>query len=1050
MNGIHLRPRLIAARFLFLSTLSVLAISHADAATYYVNASTGNDTWTGTHADPVTSSKADGPWRTLAKVNATTLHPGDSVLLHCGQTWYESLTIAGSGTVENPINVGPYPASCSQPPLISGMVPIPSYAWTPYKNNIYKTQFPINLVQNSSFDSNLSTWFKYSPNGDARFSSQLCNGAGSGQCLAIATRASYANAATYTFPIHAAMNYTLSLAMKAPAGVKVALVVRRGKAPWEAAGLSVAVSGTGSWQTLNFPFVATETLDNARVDIVVPAGNHTALVNNVVLSENMPSVSQVFANGVALNPAHHPNAGFNPSHPTSVYLRMAADSNNQLQANGTHGSTYITAGSDLVLPAGGALSTGLTVRVRTSPWTLDERTITSAKGTGIWLDRPTSRQAKAGFGYFLLGALWMLDSPGEWFYDATAKALYVQMPDNAAPSSRITIGQTGDGVRVDGKSNINISGIWIQGTDQGVSMVKSNNVHLSNSLIEKTQAEGVDARMATEATIADNTIRSTGRDAIFASASRGLGTRQMISGNAISESGVRIVHHLPNSLPVPLYAAISAGEAATVTHNTIQNSGYHGIRIGKNSVVSDNWVDHACMILDDCGGVYTSGENTASRIERNLVTNIPGTYDGKPATNSHTVGIYLDEYSSNVAVAGNSIVGADAGLQVHDGTNNLITDNTFYGNRQYQLYFYESTAKLDSSGDLHDNTILDNSFVPTSASEMSVYNRSSIGDTSRFAHYDRNMYSTLKSSTIALEGNEAGLYSYTFPMWQAATVSGVPRDLDPMGSAVAVKGFASYSIAGGNQITNGNSTAGIAGWTHYEGKAFSSNNCTNSPCLQFTVDPDAAHGLVSSPSFSVRAGQYYRVSFDFKTGTANQRLAVLVRRGGGGSNGYEFLQGAAEPLVGTTSWQRHAYYFRAPKTVTKDDPVTGDQGARLDFQEILTGQTIFIDNVEVVPVTPVGLPSKMDVLVNNTDAVAAMDCPDKAIAPAYCSQYVRFADTTQIAWPHNVQPLSAEVIYTLDRTSPDSDNDGIPDSQDSCPHTAAKLATNSKGCAINQ
>ena len=45
--------------------------------TYYVDATGGSDNNDGTGA----------PWQTVAKVNATTFQPGDSILFKRGETW---------------------------------------------------------------------------------------------------------------------------------------------------------------------------------------------------------------------------------------------------------------------------------------------------------------------------------------------------------------------------------------------------------------------------------------------------------------------------------------------------------------------------------------------------------------------------------------------------------------------------------------------------------------------------------------------------------------------------------------------------------------------------------------------------------------------------------------------------------------------------------------------------------------------------------------------------------------------------------------------------
>lgn len=69
------------------------------AADYYVNGTTGNDAQPGTQAQP---------WRSLSRVNAQTLEPGDRVLLARGTAFVGHLTIAQSGTEAKPIVVSAY------------------------------------------------------------------------------------------------------------------------------------------------------------------------------------------------------------------------------------------------------------------------------------------------------------------------------------------------------------------------------------------------------------------------------------------------------------------------------------------------------------------------------------------------------------------------------------------------------------------------------------------------------------------------------------------------------------------------------------------------------------------------------------------------------------------------------------------------------------------------------------------------------------------------------------------------------------------------------
>ena len=94
--------RLLSLALLVAGGVAVHA-SPAAAATglsYYVDATAGSDSNAGT------SSAA--PWKSLAKLNGTTFHPGDQVLLKAGQVWSGQLWPKGSGAAGSPIVLSSY------------------------------------------------------------------------------------------------------------------------------------------------------------------------------------------------------------------------------------------------------------------------------------------------------------------------------------------------------------------------------------------------------------------------------------------------------------------------------------------------------------------------------------------------------------------------------------------------------------------------------------------------------------------------------------------------------------------------------------------------------------------------------------------------------------------------------------------------------------------------------------------------------------------------------------------------------------------------------
>ncbi|MDO7883440.1 right-handed parallel beta-helix repeat-containing protein [Antiquaquibacter soli] len=92
------------------SLAAVAAPAAAVPTTYYVDAVAGDNNAAGT-----TTSSA---WKTLAKVNATTFQPGDSILFKSGQTWNGQLHPLGSGTSGSPITISSY--GTGSKPLING------------------------------------------------------------------------------------------------------------------------------------------------------------------------------------------------------------------------------------------------------------------------------------------------------------------------------------------------------------------------------------------------------------------------------------------------------------------------------------------------------------------------------------------------------------------------------------------------------------------------------------------------------------------------------------------------------------------------------------------------------------------------------------------------------------------------------------------------------------------------------------------------------------------------------------------------------------------
>ena len=110
-----------------LALLLGVVVAHttvAHAATYYVDSVGGSDS-------SVTPTSSSTPWQTIAKVNASTFSPGDSILFKRGDTWREQLTVPTSGNASSSITFGAY-GSGTLPQILSSVAFSTTTNWSVY------------------------------------------------------------------------------------------------------------------------------------------------------------------------------------------------------------------------------------------------------------------------------------------------------------------------------------------------------------------------------------------------------------------------------------------------------------------------------------------------------------------------------------------------------------------------------------------------------------------------------------------------------------------------------------------------------------------------------------------------------------------------------------------------------------------------------------------------------------------------------------------------------------------------------------------------------
>lgn len=1003
----------------------------AQSATYYVNPSLGADNNTGTNSTPSAGSTV-GPWQTFAPLQSAQLRPGDTVYVACGSRLSETLRIPISGTTAAPLRIAGGPGTCVTPPSIDGAVSIPAHAWSPYAGSIYRTRLPVQLISNPTLATSTAEWRHWSSFGDSSLQyDSACPGAPAG-CMRVTSGGTASLAISNDFPLDAGVDYEVSVMVKTPPGVPLKLVIRRGEAPYDPLGTYVTVAPMAGWQTVQFPFRPAKPTPKGRLDIELPGGVVTAYVREAYVRRVLGGpVAGLFVDTLAIRPAHHPNFGAIDGNAASPFAIAASGTGNWLDIG------------SMPVPVGATITPGLTIAAKMAPFLLDERSITSVAGTRVTFNSPTTYPTKAGTAFYLKGALWMLDSPGEWHVDAASGYLYVWMPDSSTPGGRVSFTTLNRGMDFATRENIEIDGIKVRAVVTGVSLTYAKSVRIKNTVLHDIVANAVEADNCANCSLERSDIRRTGLDAVRAIGAMTLGFR--LTDSTVRESGAVERSDGWRWLPRPSRAAVDVGVNATISGNDVVTTSNSGIFAGQQSIVAMNYIGRTCLRYNDCGGIYVNYVGNRTIIDRNLVYDIPGGLAGLPQfAPNQAVGIYLDDGASDVEVSGNTIAGAELGLHVHNSGSHWIRSNLFYGNRRYQLWLQETTAVRRVNGDIHSNRIDNNLFIPL-AGGPSVMLESEVGEIVDFASFTSNHYSALFSPRVVGSKWPTGSASYLLGEWMTT-----PQD--PSANQTLPTGYASFFAIGSNLVPNGSITSGIAGWTWWNQALPSANaeilQCTSGPCIRISGGGSAT--LLSSPNFSVTEGQWYRVAFDASTSPSGQPINVLVRRGGGGSAGYEPLMTTSESLAGGAATRRYSFVFRATKTVVANNPQTGELGARIDFERIQPGSLLTVSKVEMIPLQPVQAALQLRMPVNITRQSSMADCTPGDIAANLCTKFVSMVAGSPVFWPLVVPLLSGVPIYTRDVSLVDTDGDGVSDTQDKCPGTLPGQAVNAAGCALAQ
>ena len=466
--------------------------------------------------------------------------------------------------------------------------------------------------------------------------------------------------------------------------------------------MSFNASGSASDPIIVRSYGQCTTGEKPEIDLAQKVSNWAPMGSGVYSAPVSFHVYDVYVNGHYLSKARYPAAGW------------------RLADGGIPSPTPGQGSAGLVDPtlrlAGKSLGDAV-LHVRTAGWHMEKIPVAGYLKGQLLLAGSTKYPIRKGAGYYLTGARWMLGVGPGWYQDESTGRLYVRLPDESNPQDQdIEASRYETGVSVRNQSDIVLDGLRIEHAGaEGVHIANSHRIVLKEADVLYSGRDGIAYTRRSTGSIENSTIRDSGRDGILLDHADGI----QVIGNTVANSGT--IGSPKNSL-----AAINAthSDGDLIERNIVDGAGYIGIRFNRKTRVINNVVRNTCLVLDDCGAIYSwayvDPRPLHSQVIGNVVQNVVGNRSGNPDPFTLAAGIYLDDRSNGVVVEGNTITNAERGIYLHNAFANTVRQNTVFNSRQYGIVLGMNDARQVSGGNTPD-TVSDNVVVSISGKPFIYY-----------------------------------------------------------------------------------------------------------------------------------------------------------------------------------------------------------------------------------------------------------------------------------------------------------------------------------------
>ncbi|AUC74947.1 T9SS type A sorting domain-containing protein [Olleya sp. Bg11-27] len=251
--------------------------------------------------------------------------------------------------------------------------------------------------------------------------------------------------------------------------------------------------------------------------------------------------------------------------------------------------------------------------------------------------------------YYLEGIKEALDYQNEWYFDASANSLFVQLPGGVKPKDgEVQMARRAVTANLENRDYIHIENLALFG---GNVLIKGTGNKLKGvKVLYGSMTRGITPNFNSGINAVD--VKGGSVNTIIENSEIGFGDATGIwdSGNAtiIRNNYIHDFDFL-GSYDAPIMAR--GGKNSKILRNNISRGGRDGIQIvNKNSEVAWNDISRSNLIADDCALLYTINKGLNMDIHHNWFHDAEGRGELKKAA-----GIYLDNDAENVRIYRNVV-----------------------------------------------------------------------------------------------------------------------------------------------------------------------------------------------------------------------------------------------------------------------------------------------------------------------------------------------------------------------------------------------------------